>query len=62
MDKPTVKLLGEDGNIFNLMGIAKREMRRQGFETQADEMIAKIKECKNYNLALATIMEYCDVE
>ena len=62
MEKPKVKLLGENGNIFNLMGIAKRAMQKQGFEKEAKEMVEKITKCGSYSLALSIIMEYCDVE
>jgi len=38
MSKPTVKLTGEDGNIFNLVAIASTEMKRQGLVEETKEM------------------------
>jgi len=61
--KPKCKLIGEDGNIFNLMGIVSRTLKEAGQPEKADEMISKItKEAKSYDEALAILMEYVDVE
>ena len=57
-----VKLVGQDGNVFNLIAIAQREMRRAGFGDEAKEMANKIyTEAKSYHEALGIIMSYCDV-
>jgi len=40
--KPTVKLVGEDGNVFNLMGIYSRVLKRAGMANEAKEMCEKI--------------------
>lgn len=63
MDKPRCKLVGEDGNIFNLIGIASRTLKNNGQITQANEMARRITqdgEAKSYEEALAIIMEYVD--
>lgn len=61
--KPKCKLIGEDGNIFNLMGIASKALKSSGMKTEADDMIKRITtEAKSYNEALGMIMEYVDVE
>jgi hypothetical protein len=62
MDKPKCKLIGEDGNIFNLMGIASRTLRRAGLKKQAEEMVDRITKSKSYDEALVIIMEYVEVE
>ena len=57
-EKPKCKLLGEDGNIYNLMGIASRTLKKNGLE----EMFNKITtEAKSYDEALCIIMDYVDV-
>lgn len=63
MSKPKCKLIGEDGNIFNLMGIAARTLKRNNQADKANEMIHRITqgEVKNYSEALAIICEYVDV-
>lgn len=62
MTKPKCKLIGEDGNIFNLMGIAARTLKTEGLEDKAKEMIGKVTESKSYDEALRIIMEYVEVE
>lgn len=42
MDKPKCKLIGQDGNIFNLMSIASRTLKSAGLKEQAEEMIERI--------------------
>lgn len=37
-DKPDCPLIGADGNIFNLLGIASRTLREHGLKEQAKEM------------------------
>ena len=62
MPKPKCKLIGEDGNIFNLMGIASRTLKKAGLTKQAEEMIERIKNSGSYYEALGIIMEYVEVE
>ena len=33
----TVKLVGEDGNVFNIIGKVSRELKRAGFKDEAKE-------------------------
>ena len=61
-EKPSCKLIGEDGNIYNLMSIASRVLRENGKSEQADEMFERItKTAESYHQALAIIMEYVEV-
>jgi hypothetical protein len=62
MVKPKCKLIGENGNIFNLMGIASRTLKEAGLKEQAGEMIERIQNSGSYYEALGIIMEYLDVE
>jgi hypothetical protein len=38
MKKPRCKLIGQDGNVFNLIGIARRTLSRAGQDDKAKEM------------------------
>lgn len=60
--KPKCQLIGRDGNIFNLMGIASRTLKQAGLKEKADEMIKRITASKSYDEALGIIMEYVEVE
>lgn len=62
MAKPAVQLIGQDGNIFNLMGIASKALRRTGQDKEAKEMTDRIFNCASYNEALRIIAEYCEIE
>ena len=62
-EKPDCCLIGEDGNIFNLMGIASRTLQASGLSEQAEEMQKRIMdgECKDYYAALNVIGEYVNI-
>ena len=61
--KPKCRLIGEDGNIFNLMGIVSRTLKEAGEPEKAEEMIRRItSDAKSYDEALAMLMEYVDIE
>ena len=64
MEKPTCELSGADGNIFNLIGIASKTLKRNGLPEQADEMGKRIMggEAGSYDEALRIIMEYVEIE
>ena len=62
MKKPDCALIGEDGNIFNLMGIAARTLREHDMGEQAKEMSERIRTsgCDYYG-ALGIIGEYVNI-
>lgn len=59
--KPKCPLIGQDGNIFNLMGIASRTLRENGLGDQAKEMSARIMASGSYDEALWIIGEYVEI-
>ncbi|MGF7185282.1 hypothetical protein GGQ84_001368 [Desulfitispora alkaliphila] len=60
--KPRCKLSGKDGNLFNLMGVAARTLKKAGLKKEAKEMTDRVIQSKSYNEALRIIMEYVEVE
>lgn len=60
--KPKCKLIGEDGNIFNLLGIASKTLKANDLKDKADEMAARVYDSRSYMEALAIISEYVEVE
>lgn len=60
--KPKMELLGQDGNIFGILGRASRLLKRAGMNEQVDEMVRRVKECGDYNKALNIISEYVETE
>lgn len=59
--KPDCPLIGEDSNIFNLMGIASKTLKRNGLAEQAKEMCDRITSSGDYNKALCIIGEYVNI-
>ena len=59
--KPDCPLIGADGNIFNLMAIARRTLINNDMSTRAKEMCSRIYDCGNYSEALNVIGEYVNI-
>lgn len=62
MEKVTVQLTGQDGNIFNLLGIATGAMNRAGQREEAKKLTEEVWETGSYDEAIQTIMKYVNVE
>ena len=59
--KPDCPLIGENGNIFNLVGIASKTLKRNGLSEEASEMTAKVFKSGSYEEALGIIGEYVNI-
>ena len=59
--KPDCPLIGTDSNIFSLMGIASKTLKRYGMAEQAKEMCERITSSGDYNKALCIIGEYVNI-
>lgn len=60
--KPKCALIGQDGNIYNLMGIASRTLSRNNMQEESKEMINRItSSAKSYHEALCIIGEYVEI-
>ena len=59
--KPNCPLIGQDGNIFNLVGIASRALKKNGLSEQASEMTSKVYKSGSYEEALGIIGEYVNI-
>lgn len=59
--KPNCPLIGENGNIFNLVGIAARTLKKNGLSEQASEMTDKVFKSGSYEEALGIIGEYVNI-
>lgn len=61
-EKPKCNLIRQDGNIFNLMGIASRTLKQNGQYDESKEMIDKITTtAKSYEEALCIISDYVEI-
>ncbi len=59
--KPDCPLIGTDGNIFHLVGIAAKTLKRNGMSTEASEMSEKVFNSGSYEEALGIIGEYVNI-
>lgn len=59
-ERPKAKIIGEDSNIFNIMGIASNSLKNAGFKDEANEMFKRVTESGSYDEALGIIMEYVE--
>ena len=61
-EKPDCELIGQDGNIFSLMGIASRTLRDNGMSEQSTEMCNRIQnDAESYYQALGIIGKYVNI-
>jgi hypothetical protein len=60
--KPTVKLVGEDGNAFSIMGRVKKSLRRAGADKEYIDKYLKEATSGDYDHLLVVSMEYVDVD
>ena len=58
--KPLSPIIGADGNIFNIMGIVAKTLKRAGMGDAAKEMQARVTSSGSYSEALAIITEYVE--
>lgn len=59
--KPDCPLIGENNNIFNLMGIANRTLKRNNMIDEAKEMCSRVTSSDSYGKALSIIEEYVNI-
>lgn len=60
--RPKMQLIGQDGNIFAIMGRASRLLKDIGQSDKAKEMCGRVMASKSYNAALAIVSEYVETE
>ena len=60
--KPKMQLIGQDGNIFAIMGRASRLLKSSGQGDKAKEMRDRVMSCDSYQKALNIVSEYVETE
>ena len=60
--KPTVKLIGHDGNAFSIMGRVKKALMKAGADKEYIDKYLEESTVGDYNYLLAVSMGYVDVE
>ena len=59
--KPKLKLTGQDGNAFVILGLARAAAKRAGWTKEQIDQFTKKTMLGDYDHLLATVMEYFDV-
>ena len=59
--KPNCPLIGQDGNIFNLVGIAAKTLKRNGLSSETSEMTERVFNSGSYEEALGIIGEFVNI-
>lgn len=59
-NKPQAKVIGADGNVYNIMGICRRALTRAGKADKASEMLDRVSSSNSYSEALAIMQEYVE--
>lgn len=63
--KPTCKLIGENGNVFNLVAIVRNTLKHQELTQELSAFDTDFEQLKqsggDYNDVLALIMDYVEV-
>ena len=60
--KPRMELIGQDGNIFSIMGRASFLLQMAGMNAENKEMVDRVTSCSDYDKALNIISEYVETE
>ena len=62
LTKPTVKLVGQNGNAFSVMGHVKNALRRAGADKEYIDKYLSQATSGDYDHLLVVSMEYVNVE
>ena len=62
MNKPVCKLIGEDGNVFNLLGKVSKVLKQNNLYEQEKEMTDRVFNSRSYNEALRIFADYVEIE
>ena len=60
--KPKMQLIGQDGNIFAIMGRASRLLKNAGQSDKVKEMCDRVTASQSYSEALNIVSEYVETE
>ena len=60
--KPVVKLVGENGNVMNLLAVCTKAMKAADMALEAGNMRDEVFNAGSYDEALQIMMKHCEVE
>ena len=60
-DKPKCRLIGQDGNVFNIIGLVKRALKDSGKSDKASEFVRRAFSANSYDEVLTMAGEYVEI-
>ena len=57
-EKPMCPIIGANGNIFNILGMASRTLKENDMADEAQEMYSRVTSSGSYDEALCIITDY----
>lgn len=57
-EKVDAKIIGANGNVYNLLAICQRALKDNGYNDEANELYKKVTNSESYDMALSIMQEY----
>jgi len=57
-EKVDAKIIGANGNVYNLLAICQRALKDNGYNEEAKELYERVTNSESYNIALSIMQEY----
>ena len=57
-EKVDAKIIGANGNVYNLLAICQRALRENGYNEEAKELYERVTNSESYDMALSIMQEY----
>jgi hypothetical protein len=62
MKKPIVRLIGQDGNAYMILGLCQRAAKQAGWSQERIDAVMKEMRSKDYDHLLQTAIKYFEVK
>ncbi len=60
--RPPVRMVGEDGNAFAVIGRVSKALKGAGYRDKAKEWQSAAMACESYDALLGLVFDYADVD
>ena len=60
--RPPVRMVGEDGNAFAIIGRVSKALKGAGYRDKAREWQAAAMACESHDALLCLVFDYADVD
>lgn len=60
-DKPMCNLIGKDENVFNIIGLVSKALKKAGRPEKANEFVDRAFKAESYGAVLSMADEYVEI-